>query len=455
MEEIDFKDFFSHLKNYIFAFVIVLFLAVGGTIIYDTSFKKPIYQAQTTVVVSSTDTSANKAVTLNDINVSQKLAAEYSVLAKSDLVLNKVIDNLDLSTSAGALSKNLTVKAADGTAILNITVKNENARNAALIANEVVKVFSEEAEKIYGSDNVTQLSAAGVPSAPANNTMTRDAMLAALVSMVVVMGFAFLRFCFNDTIKDNDDVERTIGLPVAGRIAKGDIKKTKRASNNELISEKMPKAIASENIKSLRTNLQFTAVDRTLKTILVTSTNASEGKSFVAANLAISFAQTDKKVLLVDCDLRKGRVHKIFNIPNTKGLSNLLAGELRMFNKYVHSTKTKNLDVITCGTYPPNPSELLASKKNKQLINVLRDFYDVIIFDGAPVGGLADSLILSSFVDGVLLVVKDGNTSKSDLNSVKSSLNKVGAKILGVVINMTNRKTSRYYNSHYYGESSK
>lgn len=452
MEEIDFKDFFSHLKNYIFAFVIVLFLAVGGTIFYDTSFKKPIYQAQTTVVVSSTDTSANKAVTLNDINVSQKLAAEYSVLAKSDLVLNKVIDNLDLSTSAGALSKNLTVKAADGTAILNITVKNENARNAALIANEVVKVFSEEAEKIYGSDNVTQLSAAGVPSAPANNTMTRDAMLAALVSMVVVMGFAFLRFCFNDTIKDNDDVERTIGLPVAGRIAKGDIKKTKRASNNELISEKTPKAIASENIKSLRTNLQFTAVDRTLKTILVTSTNASEGKSFVAANLAISFAQTDKKVLLVDCDLRKGRVHKIFNIPNTKGLSNLLAGELRMFNKYVHSTKTKNLDVITCGTYPPNPSELLASKKNKQLINVLRDFYDVIIFDGAPVGGLADSLILSSFVDGVLLVVKDGNTSKSDLNSVKSSLNKVGAKILGVVINMTNRKTLRYYN-YYYGES--
>ncbi len=455
MEEIDFKDFFSHLKNYIFAFVIVLFLAVGGTIVYDTSFKKPIYQAQTTVVVSSTDTSANKAVTLNDINVSQKLAAEYSVLAKSDLVLNKVIDNLDLSTSAGALNKNLTVKAADGTAILNITVKNENARDAALIANEVVKVFSEEAEKIYGSDNVTQLSAAGVPSAPANNTMTRDAMLAALVSMVVVMGFAFLRFCFNDTLKDNDDIERTIGLPVAGRIAKGDIKKTKRAGNNELIAEKTPKAIASENIKSLRTNLQFTAVDRTLKTILVTSTNASEGKSFVAANLAISFAQTDKKVLLVDCDLRKGRVHKIFNIPNTKGLSNLLAGELRMFNKYVHSTKTKNLDVITCGTYPPNPSELLASKKNKQLINVLRDFYDVIIFDGAPVGGLADSLILSSFVDGVLLVVKDGNTSKGDLISVKSSLNKVGAKILGVVINMTDRKTSRYYNSYYYGESSK
>ena len=108
-----------------------------------------------------------------------------------------------------------------------------------------------------------------------------------------------------------------------------------------------------------------------------------------------------------------------------------------------------------CGTYPPNPSELLASKKNKQLINVLRDFYDVIIFDGAPVGGLADSLILSSFVDGVLLVVKDGNTSKGDLISVKSSLNKVGAKILGVVINMTDRKTSRYYNSYYYGESSK
>ena len=217
--------------------------------------------------------------------------------------------------------------------------------------------------------------------------------------------------------------------------------------------ERSPKAIVSENIKSLRTNLQFTAIDQDLKTLLITSTNASEGKSFVSSNLAISFAQAEKRVLLVDCDLRKGRLHRIFNIPNTSGLSNLLAGDLRSLGRYIRSTKIKNLDMITCGTYPPNPSELLASKKNKRLIKMLSEHYDIVIFDGAPIGGLADSVILSSFVDETLIVVKDGNTAKNDLIAAKDALDKVGAKMAGLVFNMVNRKSSKYYSTYYYYSS--
>ena len=119
----------------------------------------------------------------------------------------------------------------------------------------------------------------------------------------------------------------------------------------------------------------------------------------------------------------------------------------------MHPTKIKNLDVMTCGTYPPNPSELLASKKNRHLIKTLQEFYDVIIFDGAPVGGLADSVILASLMDETLIVVKDGNTTKVDLATAKDSLEKVGAKVAGIVFNMVNRKSSKYYNSYYYGNS--
>ena len=183
----------------------------------------------------------------------------------------------------------------------------------------------------------------------------------------------------------------------------------------------------------------------------MTSTNASEGKSFVSANLAISFAQAGKRVLLVDCDLRKGRVHRLFNISNSAGLSNLLAGDLKGFAKYIRPSKMKGLDVITCGTYPPNPSELLASRKNNRLISVLSEYYDIVIFDGAPIGGLADSVILSSFMDETIIVVKDANTRKSDLIEAKNSLEKVGARVAGVVFNMVNRKSSKYYNSYYYG----
>ncbi|MBQ3348715.1 polysaccharide biosynthesis tyrosine autokinase [Candidatus Saccharibacteria bacterium] len=452
MEEINIKEFFTYLKHYISAFIVVIILAVGGIVVYDTMFKKPVYQANTTIVIASSESNSNAASTLSDVNVSQKLASTYGEVAKSELVLNQVISNLGLNMSVKDLGKNLTVKAIDDTSILSVTVKDLNAWEAAEIANEIASVFSTEVAKIFKLENVSQLSVAKVPESPSNNTLTRDIILAVAIAVVAVGGFAFLRFYLDDTVKHSDDVEKMVGLVMTGRISKNDMKGKKDVS--ELVVEKYPKAIVSENIKSLRTNLQFSAIDNNLKTVLVTSTQASEGKSFVSSNLAISFAQTDKKVLLVDCDLRKGRVHRLFDIPNTDGLSNLLTDDLEKMDHYIHHTGIKNLDVITCGTYPPNPSELLASRKMKKLLISLRHRYDIIIFDGAPIGGLTDSVILSNLMDGTLIVVKDGNTSKNDLAASKAELDKVGAKIAGVVFNMVNRRSSKYYN-YYYGDDRK
>ena len=450
MEEINIGDFFRYLKRYILVFAIAIGVAVVGVFIYDNSFKKPIYQAQTTVVIAKSDGLDGSAANLNEVNASQKLASTYSEIAKSELVLNHVIENLGLHTTVKELSKNVTIKPVNDTSILAITVRDLDARLSATIANEIAAVSAEEIKNIYKIENTTQLSVATTPESPANNTLTRDVMLAAIIAALAVAGFAFIKFYFDDTVKYSEDIEKTIGMPVTGRISKGDVKT--RKVGGELVAENLPKAIVSENIKSLRTNLQFTAVDKELETILVTSTNASEGKSFVSANLAISFAQADKRVLLVDCDLRRGRVHKLFNITNSKGLSNLLAGDLKSFGKYIHPTKLKNLNIITCGTYPPNPSELLASQKNKDLIKILCRYFDIVIFDGAPVGGLADSVILSSLMDETLIVVRDGSTKKADLMATKSALEKVGANIAGVVFNMVNRNnSSKYYNSYYYG----
>lgn len=451
MEEINIKDFFIYLKRYILAFVLVIAAFVGGITVYDTMFKKPVYQAQTTIVIAKSDNTSNSASTLNDVNVSQKLTTTYGEIAKSELVLNQVIDNLGLEMGVKELGKNLTVKPVEDTSILSVSVRDLNAWQSARIANEIADVFSEEVAKIYKLDNVSQLSVAKVPENPANNTLTRDVILAVAIAAALVGGFAFLRFYLDDTVKHGDEVEKIYGLPKTGRICKSDMKAGKKGETiSELVVEKYPKAIVSENIKSLRTNLQFTAIDKNLKTILVTSTNASEGKSFVSANLAISFAQAEKKVLLVDCDLRKGRVHRLFDVPNTDGLSNLLTDDLENVAHYIHNTGVDNLDIITCGTYPPNPSELLASRKMKKLLTSLRHRYDIIIFDGAPIGGLADSVILSSLMDEAIIVVKDGNTSKTDLMAAKLELEKVGAKVAGIVFNMVNRKSSKYYN-YYYG----
>lgn len=454
MEEINLKDFFIYLKRYIWLFVVAVVVAVAGVAVYDLTIKKPIYQASTTIVIAkSSDGANNSTTTLNDVNASQKLTTTYSEIAKSELVLNQVVERLELPVTGKELSKNVTVKPVEDTSILNVQVKDLDPEQAARITNEIANVFTEQITEIYKLDNVSQLSIAEVPSVPANNTLTRDLILVVVIAMFGVAGIAFLRFYLDDSVKHNDDVEKVFGLSMAGQISENSAKDKKnnrgKKKQDELIVEKSPKAIASENIKSLRTNLQFTAIDKDIKTILVTSTNPGEGKSFVAANLAISFAQADKKVLLVDCDLRKGRVHRLFKALNLKGLSNLLTDDIKNVNEYIQSTGIENLDVIPCGTYPPNPSELLASKKNKRLLNMLRSRYSIVILDGAPVNGLADSVILAGMVDETLVVVKDASTTKADLMVVKDELNKVGARVAGIVFNFVKRKSSHYY---YYEE---
>lgn len=466
MEELNLKEFFIYLKKYIVLFVLVLAAALGGTYFYDTELKTDLYQSKTTVILAQSENSANSTTALNDVNVSQKLTTTYGEVAKSELVLQQVIDNLGLDLSVKDLNKNVKVDSIDDTAILSITVKNEDPERSAAIANEIANVFSEEIVKIYKLDNVSILDVAKTPDTVANDTTVRDMIIAAALSIFGVTALAFLLFYLDDTVKYHEDVERELKIPIAGKIVKSEVKldqPRKKADSSvhsslnrqtaispELVVEKRPKAIVSENIKSLRTNLQFTSVDNDLKTILVTSTNAGEGKSFIAANLAASFAQADKKVLLVDCDLRKGRLHKLFNVSNLAGLSNLLMDEILNSRRYIQATGVKNLSIITRGTYPPNPAELLSSEKNKNLMHRLRQDFDTVIFDGTPCNGLADSVILSTLVDETLIVTKDATTAKSALIGTKEALEKVGANIAGVVFNGINKKVAKYYS--YYGD---
>ena len=221
---------------------------------------------------------------------------------------------------------------------------------------------------------------------------------------------------------------------------------------DELIVLGNPKSVVAESIRTLRTNLQFSSVDEEVKTILITSTAPSEGKSFISSNLSVAFAQNNSKVLIVDCDIRKGRLHKIFGVTNEKGLSNLLIDEVEdEFKNYVRKTKIDNLYILTMGTIPPNPAELLDSTKNKLLIKVLKEKFDYIIFDGVPTNGLTDSLIMARLVDKVVIVSSYKQTKMELLQSTKRSLESVGADIAGVIVNkMPNMHSGYGYYGHYY-----
>lgn len=218
----------------------------------------------------------------------------------------------------------------------------------------------------------------------------------------------------------------------------------------ELVIHNKPKSNISEDIRTIRTNLMFTSSDEESQVILVTSSIPGEGKSFISSNLATAFAQTDETTLLIDCDLRLGRIHKIFGVSNDKGFSNLLASQ-SVVNcaDFIKKTPIPNLYVIPRGTVPPNPSELLNSTNTKRIINFLRENFSRIIFDGVPINGLPDSLIMASLVDRVVLVTAVGYTKIDELMEAKKALEKIDAKIAGVVVNRVNQTKRGKYSNYY------
>ena len=218
---------------------------------------------------------------------------------------------------------------------------------------------------------------------------------------------------------------------------------------NELVIENRPKSNISEEIRTIKTNIQFISTDENIRTILITSSIPGEGKSFICSNLACAFAQSNESVLLIDCDLRLGRVHKIFGVSNEKGLSNLLISKEFNCKGYLQKTAVNNLYVLPRGTVVPNPSELLNSERMKGLVEFLRKNFDRIIFDGVPINGLSDSLIMATMADRVILVTSCNYTKIDELVKAKKSLEAVGANIAGVVVNRISKVKKNKYNSYY------
>ena len=218
-----------------------------------------------------------------------------------------------------------------------------------------------------------------------------------------------------------------------------------------IISYNDPKSVISEQYREIRTNIEYSNVDQNTKTILVTSSDKNEGKTTTVSNLAVSFANLNKKVLIIDCDLRNPSIHKMFRLNNIYGLTDILAKD-RAVDKCIQETELENLYVLTAGAIPPNPAEILSSEKMKNLIEDLKNIYDYIFIDTPPIGLVTDAGVLSSFIDGVVLVVKSESVEKKYLEETKKKLDAVDARILGAILNSYKSEQKDYNYYSYYGK---
>lgn len=209
------------------------------------------------------------------------------------------------------------------------------------------------------------------------------------------------------------------------------------------IVEDKPKSMEAESYRTLRTNIQYSSIDKKIRSIVITSARPEEGKSTVSGNLALSFAQNGKKVIIIDCDLRKPSMHKKFNISNLYGLSEVLIEKETLDNAI--QEYNPNLCVLTSGKIPPNPAEMINSNSMNNLLQELKDEYDFIIIDSPPLENVTDGQILSAKVDGTILVIKAGESKMDAVKEAKNLLNKVGANIIGIVMNQVRKNKKDYY----------
>ena len=291
---------------------------------------------------------------------------------------------------------------------------------------------------------LTIIESAQVSPKPINPQVQLIAFLATGLGFLLALGFIFLLGHFDDTLKTAEEISQVSGLPVLGMIRK--LSRFKNTSDSVYVS-KNPRSPAAEDFRILRANLELLSTDQPLKTILVTSCDKATGKSFISTNLAMILAHSDREIILIDADLRNSNIHKMMSLPNEYGLSDVLKNGMNV------SQALRNYDgvkggVITGGTVAPNPFELLGSKKMDEILAKLKKS-DYVIIDSPPLF-VSDSMVLSSKVDGVLLVAELSQTKKKQIRRTVEQLNRTGAQVIGVVLNRATGESLKYYGAKQY-----
>lgn len=425
--------------------VLVLLPVLAGLVAGVVSWRlPPVYEADSSLLVRPAQPLQVQTGTVTE--TADEITQTYARLMTEPPILEKVIHDLRLNTTTTKLAEDITVTPESNATILDITVSNTNRVLAADIANRLMADFITSMKQVQASentpgtdqDNFVIVSPAVPPPNPSSPNIARNVVIAALVGLVVAVGAVLLRDYLDQSVKSDEELAERTGLMTIGHVGFAAARKERRG---ELVAiqDQTP---ASEAYRSLRTSLLFANIDHPVRTMVVTSSSRDEGKSRTAANLAIVFAQSGRRTLLVDADFRRPCQHRNFGFVRNIGLSNLVLQELEDEQAMLRVDGVPELRVLPSGPAPPNPSELLGSARLQTVISRLGDSFDVVVIDTPPVNAVTDPAVLATFADGVILVIESGRTSYAAVAHAKKMLDQVGANVLGAVVNKVRAGTS-------------
>jgi capsular exopolysaccharide synthesis family protein len=409
-----------------------------------------IYSAQAQVFVSVRGAQETTGEMLQGANFTVRAVRTYAQLVTSPRVLTPVIDELGLPTTAVELARRVSASSPLDTVLINVSAQDTSPELASRIANATATSLARvvaELETPAGGVSPVQVSTvrnANVPTTPSSPNLLMNLALGALVGLAFGVGLAVLREVLNTKIRDIKDVQAITPAPILGVIAADE-----EAMKYPLVVQNSRQTRRAEAFRRLRTNLQFLEFDDDARAIVISSPLPGEGKSTTTINLAITLADAGSKVLIIDADLRRPSVAKYLGIEGSVGLTTVLIGKASL-DDVTQPWGNGNLDVITSGKVPPNPSELLGSSRMTQLLDDVTKKYDVVLIDSAPLLPVTDAAVLARLSGGVVMVVSAAGTNRGQVADSISTLDQVGAKMLGIIVTKTPPEASGSYAYHYY-----
>jgi len=431
----------------------ILLCTVAGFsafLLYSLFIITPKYTSSAELYVRNVATAApagDGAIETGDLSTATRLVDTYIVVLQNDAVEAQVVGALDNKITVSQLHQSVSLSAVNGTEILRVTARTEDPALSAEICNAVAKIAPEVLKRVVQAGSVEVISAAKPAAAPSEPNIPRNGALGALIGFTLSLAVVFLLFTLDHTVKGAEDLQKRTDIPVLGEIPglPDSEKLPKRSEKNQ--RKLAHRTHVLEAYKMVRANLLFALADTKNNIIAISSAEPNAGKSTISANIGIAMALTGAKVLIVDGDMRRPTMHKFFQIQNRTGLSELLGGSLQFEDLVRRGIHLSNLDILTSGRIPANPSELLGTARMSYFLEKWAGEYDYVFIDTPPVNVVADSFSLLNKAAGLLLIVRQKQSRYDQLNRAVESVTSWDAKVLGIVVSDVNWKQ----NPHYYG----